>query len=176
MLVNKDGFVFNDVDSVVHTGKGKKGRNVKIKFCFFSNRAFPVGKKASFNSACPSGGCHDKVSSISRPFCVSLASGMSGILVKPGARLGSTLRDDRSMVIGAYANSCVISARYTKNDAGGDGVGVGPEVLCPGVSRAPGDSPGVSDGAGGGRPLCVASGDASRCAALRRSGPGARAR
>ena len=31
MLVNKDGFVFNDVDSVVHTAEDKKGRNVTTK-------------------------------------------------------------------------------------------------------------------------------------------------
>ena len=60
-----------------------------------------------------------------------------------GARPESTLREDRSssasgsVGTGAHANSCVISARYKKNDAGGDGVGVGPEVLCPGVSWAP---------------------------------------
>ena len=209
--------------------KGKESEDKKASFVF-SNRAFPVGKKTSFNSACPSGDCRNKVSSISRPFCVFSAPGSSGLLVKPGARLESTLRDDRSfsasgsMVSGAFANSCVISAWNQKHDAGGDA-----EVFCPGVSRAlldslldsgdceaavvlqpsgasarvsraPGDSPadsvgivrplcvdsaGVSrapcdspadfDGAGRGQPLCVASGDARRCAALRWSGSGAHA-
>ena len=40
----------------------------------------------------------------------------------------------------AFANSCVISARYQKHGAGGGGVGVGSEVFCPGVSRALRDS------------------------------------
>ena len=31
MLANKGGFQFNDADSVVHKGKGKKGRKVKTK-------------------------------------------------------------------------------------------------------------------------------------------------
>ena len=67
MLVHKGGFWFNDADSLVHKGKGKKGRKVKTKkeSFVFSNRAFPVGKKALLNSVCPSGGCNDKRSSIS---------------------------------------------------------------------------------------------------------------
>ena len=97
-LANKGGFQFNDADSVVHKGKGKKGKECEDKkeSFVFLNRAFPVGKKASSNSARPSGGCNDKVSSISRPFCVSSAPRRSGILVDPGARLESTLCDIRS--------------------------------------------------------------------------------
>ena len=51
-------------------GQGKKGKeseNKKASFVF-SNRAFSVGKKASFHSACPSGDCRGKVSSISSLF------------------------------------------------------------------------------------------------------------
>ena len=40
-------------------GQGKKGKEVEVKKAIFvfSNRPFPVGKEASFNSACPSGDC-----------------------------------------------------------------------------------------------------------------------
>ena len=44
---------------------GKKGKKAKT---FLS----PEGKKASFNSACPTGACNDKSSSISRVFLWSL--------------------------------------------------------------------------------------------------------
>ena len=112
-------------------GQWQKGKESEVKKASFvsSNRAFRVGKKTSFNSACPSGECRNKVSSISRPSCVSLVPGRSGLFVN-GARLESTLSDDRSSsasgsrVFGASANSCVISAQYKKHDAGGDGVGV----------------------------------------------------
>ena len=70
-------------------GQGKEGKEREDKKESFSvsNRAFPVGKKASFNSACPTGVCNDKVSSISRVFSVP---GRSGILSNPaGTRLAS---------------------------------------------------------------------------------------
>ena len=106
------------------------------------------------------------------PSSSQVAPGRSGLFVD-GARLESTLRDDRSSS-GASVNSCVISARYKKHDAGGNGVGVESEAfarvspalgdssvvrpLCvdsAGVSRAPGDSPVV-------RLLCADSGGVSR--------------
>ena len=59
-----------------------------------------------------------------------------------------------STISGASANSCIISARYKKHDAGGDGVGVDSEAFAR-VSPAPGDSPVV-------RPLCVDSAGVSR--------------
>ena len=97
------------------------------------------------------------MSSISSLFCGPSVPGRPGILLNPaGAGQESTLRDVRSssasgsMGTGAHANYGVISARYKKNDAGADGVGVGPEVLCPGVSRAPCDSPADSGSLGSG--------------------------
>ena len=69
------------------------------------------------------------------------------------------------------------SARVSRapGDSSADSVGI-VRPLCvdsAGVSRAPCDSPADFDGAGRGQPLCVASGDAPRCAALRWSGSGA---
>ena len=62
-------------------GQGQKVKESEVKASFvFSNRAFPVGKKASFNSVCSSGGCNDNRS-------------QAGILSTPAS---SCLDSDRS--------------------------------------------------------------------------------
>ena len=65
-------------------GQGQIGKESEVKKAsfVFSNRAFPVAKKVSFNSVCFSGGCNDKRSSISRVFSVP---GRSGILSTPAS-------------------------------------------------------------------------------------------
>ena len=69
-------------------GQGQKGKESEVKKAshVISNRAFPVGKKASFNYVCSSGGCND----ISRVFSVP---GRSGVLSTPAS---SCLDSDRS--------------------------------------------------------------------------------
>ena len=109
MLANKGGFS-STTPSALFTRAREKGKESEVKKAslIFSNRAFPVGKKASFNFACPSKDCRDKVSSISRTFCVSSAPGRSGLLVKPGAR------DIRSL---SALGSCEISLGDVFNDS-----------------------------------------------------------
>ena len=105
-------------------GQGKKGKESEVKKAsfVFSNRAFPVGQKASFNSACPTGGCNDKVSSISRPFSVSSAPGRSGLFVTPGARDIRSLSAPGSCVsLGDVFNESVVHGASGFTSGGGCG-------------------------------------------------------
>ena len=82
--------------------QGQKGKESEVKKAsfVFSNRAFPVGKKASFNSVCSSGGCDGKRSSISKVFSVP---GRSGILSTPASSCLDSNRSS-SAVEGTFAS------------------------------------------------------------------------
>ena len=106
-------------------GQGKTGKESEVqKASFvFSNRAFSVGKKASFNFARSSGDCRDKASSISRPFCVSSAPDRSGLLVTPGTRDIRSLSapDSCEFSLGDVFNESVVHGASGFTSGGGWG-------------------------------------------------------